>query len=294
MKQTLIITVGVSNSGKSTAVKEFLQKNTKFVEVNRDNIRTFLFCENDITQLSHYKYTKSKEDQVTHLHHTMIEEALKSGKGVVCSDTNLNPKYRKVLADLAKKHGTESRLWTFEEDLHVCKARNLKRVHTVPPSVLERQYKQMREFLKLPTYTPQKDAPQAVIADLDGTVACMDGVRGPFEWDKVLLDKPKEQVIALVKWLRSQGVLIIFLSGRDGVCFEDTVKWLDLHVGKYHKLIQRAKGDQRPDVQIKEEIFWRDIAPNYNVTLAIDDRNQIVDLWRALGIECWQVQSGDF
>ena len=31
---------------------------------------------------------------------------------------------------------------------------------------------------------------KAIIVDVDGTLADMRGVRSPFEWDKVLQDKP--------------------------------------------------------------------------------------------------------
>ena len=32
----------------------------------------------------------------------------------------------------------------------------------------------------------------AIIVDVDGTLADMKGIRGPFEWDKVHLDKPHQ------------------------------------------------------------------------------------------------------
>ena len=39
----------------------------------------------------------------------------------------------------------------------------------------------------------------AIIVDVDGTLADMRGVRGPFEWDKVQLDRPHQDVIELVQ-----------------------------------------------------------------------------------------------
>ena len=39
----------------------------------------------------------------------------------------------------------------------------------------------------------------AIIVDVDGTLADMRGVRGPFEWDKVHLDKPHQDIIDLVR-----------------------------------------------------------------------------------------------
>ena len=44
---------------------------------------------------------------------------------------------------------------------------------------------------------------KAIIVDVDGTLADMRGIRGPFEWDKVSQDKPHQDVIDLVKDLEN-------------------------------------------------------------------------------------------
>jgi hypothetical protein len=68
---------------------------------------------------------------------------------------------------------------------------------------------------------------KAIIVDVDGTLADMRGVRSPFEWDKVLQDKPHLDVIDLVKDLASlKKYKIIITTGRDGICEQDTVTWL--------------------------------------------------------------------
>ena len=69
--------------------------------------------------------------------------------------------------------------------------------------------------------------PKAIIVDVDGTLADMRGIRGPFEWDKVHLDRPHQDVIDLVKDLISLNKYkIIITTGRDGVCEETTKNWL--------------------------------------------------------------------
>ena len=39
---------------------------------------------------------------------------------------------------------------------------------------------------------------KAIIVDVDGTLADMRGVRSPFEWDKVLQDKPEQQNLSFL------------------------------------------------------------------------------------------------
>ena len=57
---------------------------------------------------------------------------------------------------------------------------------------------------------------------------------------------------------------------------------------------QREQGDSRSDMIVKEEIFWNKIAPHFDVKLAVDDRDQVVEMWRRIGVECWQVNFGNF
>lgn len=182
----------------------------------------------------------------------------------------------------------------FPIEPHVAIKRSLARDYTVPASVINKQYKQWRKYKGLPEYTGTRGKPKAVIFDIDGTLAEMRG-RHPFEWDKVKEDSAKTNVVDLA-YLMSDNMdyELIVLSGRDGVCHHDTFHWLlDKHI-PFDRLFMRDAGDNRPDAQIKEEIFWRDVAPNYDVKLVVDDRDQMVARWRAMGLECWQVAEGDF
>jgi len=296
MKQLkMILTVGISNSGKSTWTKQFLTDNAGYVEVNRDTIRAIEYLDGDETQLAKYKFTKAKEARVTTMQYHLIDYAVHiEGLNVIISDTNLNPKTRKQLKHRAEQLDMEYIEQVFDEHLHVCKARNLKRMYTLPPSVLDRQELAMRLYLGKKQYTGTPHKVDTVIVDLDGTTACMLGIRKPFEWHKVGLDNPRQNVINLVLALKKTGLHIVFMSGRDGVAFGDTYDWLTEHGSPFPHLLMRKKGDSRPDAVIKEEIFWKDVAPNHNVLYCIDDRNQMVDAWRSIGLECLQVQAGDF
>lgn len=59
-------------------------------------------------------------------------------------------------------------------------------------------------------------------------------------------------------------------------------------------LYMRPTGDERRDDVVKKEIYERDIAGKYNVLFCMDDRQRCVDLWRSLGLVCFQVDYGDF
>ena len=56
----------------------------------------------------------------------------------------------------------------------------------------------------------------------------------------------------------------------------------------------RKTGDNRKDSIIKEEIYRNLIEPNYNIEFVLDDRNQVVDMWRRIGLTCLQVADGNF
>ncbi len=51
----------------------------------------------------------------------------------------------------------------------------------------------------------------------------------------------------------------------------------------------------RKNAIIKKELFEQQIAEKYFIELVLDDRDQVVDMWRLeLGLPCLQVNYGDF
>ena len=72
------------------------------------------------------------------------------------------------------------------------------------------------------------DKKKAIIVDIDGTLALMNGKRTPFEWDKVYEDDPNLWVISIVKaYLYGNDVKLILLSGRSDECRELVRKFLN-------------------------------------------------------------------
>ena len=150
-------------------------------------------------------------------------------------------------------------------------------------------------FKDSPEYAIQNpDLPRAIICDLDGTLALMNG-RNPFDasnCDKDLLNEPVANVLRNYKKLDYK---ILLVSGREDKYKEPTLRFLEQHAIAFDELIMRKSGDNRKDSIIKTEIYSDSIKEKYFVEFVLDDRNQVVDTWRKeLKLPCFQVYYGDF
>lgn len=135
----------------------------------------------------------------------------------------------------------------------------------------------------------------AFLVDIDGTVALHQGHRDPYDWRTAEGDLPNRAVVTVVKALRGAGFEIVFFSGRPESAREITLRWLDTHLGFSGLLLLRADGDYRRDAVVKRELFDNFVAGRFDVLAVIDDRRQVVDMWRLdLGLTCFQVAPGDF
>ena len=136
--------------------------------------------------------------------------------------------------------------------------------------------------------------PTAVIVDVDGTLAIITD-RSPYSHHGVLKDKPNAPVIAVARALAAQGHTLVIVSGRSELARVDTELWLKRHLGvEFDGQFMRAEADDRKDATIKREIFHREIEPRFNVLCVLDDRDQVVSMWRSLGLTCLQVAPGAF
>jgi len=143
-------------------------------------------------------------------------------------------------------------------------------------------------------YEPPTGAPAAILVDLDGTVALMCG-RSPYDETRVAEDRPNPAVITAVRAMHAAGHAVMFCSGRTDACRAATEKWLAEHVAvPYAALHMRAAGDMRKDAIVKAEIFDREIRHRWDVTAVFDDRQQVVRMWRSLGLTVFAVAEGDF
>ena len=136
--------------------------------------------------------------------------------------------------------------------------------------------------------------PSAVIVDIDGTLAIITD-RSPYSHKGVLKDKPNAPVIAVARALAQAGHTLMIVSGRSELAREDTELWLTRHLGvPFEGPFMRPARDDRKDEAIKREIYDHEIAPRFDVLCVLDDRDQVVRMWRAFGLVCLQVAPGDF
>ena len=146
------------------------------------------------------------------------------------------------------------------------------------------------------TYSPDPSLPAAIIVDVDGTIALNNGHRGHYDYGRIMDDAPNQPVIDLVKSLSSTDpyASVVVVSGRDDDCMGATANWVALQGIVMTDIFMRRTGDKRQDALDKREIFDAHIRDRYRVLYVIDDRNQVVDMWRSLGLTVLQVADGDF
>lgn len=290
----VVITVGISGSGKSTWAHGFVRDNPDWTIVCRDDIR-----------LMHGLKHGENENLVTRVHRNLIEVSLEDGLNVIVADTNINEGFRNKLVKFAHEHGADVEIKVFDINLDVAIVRDSQRAASVGPVVIKRQYGQLLQqdvsdtVLPCPSYLPvvyESEKADAICVDIDGTVADHRGNRSPYDESKVIDDAAFLDVIKIVESLAESPYVVIFVSGRTDKCREDTEAWLDQNVALVEKprLYMRESGDTRPDWVVKNEIYDEHILPEFNVVAVFDDRNQVVRHLRRRGITVMQVAPGRF
>lgn len=288
-----IVCVGASCSGKSTHVEQFLRNRDDWIELNRDDVRFSGMFNINERDWSLYKFTKGNENKVSKVIDDKLNNALTSNKNIICSDTNLSEKARNKWKLFALSNNYKYREVFFTESWDTLRSRNLQRSGGIAEHVLWSQYKRMCHYTgEVIPYTPQKDTKECVIVDVDGTIAQVNG-RGHYEWNKVSTDLPRKEVIRMLWGLMDDGLEPIFLSGRDGVCKEDTYDWIMKHVIKPYYLGQempfylfmRNPNDSRKDYVVKMELFDKYVRNKFNVKTVLDDRPQVLSqTWDLLNL----------
>lgn len=287
MTNKAVITIGISASGKSTHARNWISESPNSrVEINRDNVRKALM-EADGKIFHWKKWSWKREDEVTKIVNEQIYQASKDSHDIIISDLNLNESKRKALVAQLKSLKYEVELKEFPVAIEVAWERDAARENGVGHSVIASQYENWLKHSNRQKYVPDLSKPKCILVDIDGTSAKMI-TRSAFEWDKVGSDIPDDAVRLVVNSL-PKDVAIIYMSGRDAVCQELTQEWLNNHSFRNDGLFMRAAGDMRKDTVIKEELFWKHIAYNFNVLFCIDDRPCVVRLYIELGLKVFAV-----
>ncbi len=290
-KPKLIICQGLPASGKTTWAKGEVERHRDWSRVNRDDLREMLHG-----GLRHGARAFSQGDEaiVRTLRDAAITLALKASRIVISDDTNLIPKTFQHLKDLGSKCGAEVEINDsfLKRSLSQCITADEQRQFPVGASVIRRMWQEhvRPRSLQAPGDTSH---PQAVICDLDGTLAVLNG-RDPYDASTCDQDGVNENVLRTLNGYKAAGVSVVFVSGRQVKDWVPTKTFLSRYGFGGSPLFMRATDDTRLDSIVKQEIYDNYIKDQYNVILVIDDRDQVVDMWRGLGLETWQVNYGNF
>jgi predicted kinase len=302
---TLVITRGLPGCGKTTYARAWVAEDPATrARCNRDDFR-------DMLHASRGRGDRA-ERQVTAAQHAAVSALLARGVDVIVDDMNLRSRYARDLRALASRTGAEFAVMDLTDvPVDVCVARDAQRpapAHVgedVIRGLYDRYVRGRSHPLPLPDepvvaggtpvqYEPPAGGIRAALVDIDGTVAVMCD-RSPYDETRVGEDAPNVPVVAAVRALANAGYAIVFLSGRTEGCRPATEKWLGEHLAlPYSGLFMRPIGDTRKDSIVKLELFDRHVRFRYDVALVLDDRRQVVDAWRAIGLTVFQVAPGDF
>jgi len=275
----IILLRGLPASGKSTFAKEYVAKHPKSIRINNDDLRD-MFHDG--------KWSSKNESVISKARNILIETFLLDDFTVLIDNVNLNPKHRKTMKGLAETYGAKFEVRNFPIEPQEAIKRDLNRHRSVGKDVIMRFYDDYVKP-KPQVYKPPKNTPTAIVCDIDGTLAHMDGKRSPFEWHKVKGDRVDEAILNLLEMSNDEGHTIILLSGRDSGCRDVTEQWLEEKDIPFDHLYMRSAGDNRKDTIVKEELFDAHIRNEFNVLFIIDDRPSVCRMWRSLGLKVLQV-----
>ena len=296
----LIILQGPPACGKSTWTKNYLDSLSE-----EDRAQVVIVSRDAIRKSTGTYWVPSREDYITDREDAAMHDAFKYGLSVINDATNLNPKTVAHLKDIAAQYGAEVEFVPLYIPFKEAVARDKKRGEEGGIEVTEKVIKGFYQ-----RYFPERLADElyndhrvlepiqqmkadAVICDLDGTVALHTSGRNPFDYERCTSDTSCWPMVHTLRRLYDGGASIIFVSGRKdiGKCREKTRRWLNLNVmgSRPYYLILREPKDNRPAEVFKKEVYENQIKGKYNIIHVFEDSTKCVKMYRELGLQCSQV-----
>ena len=297
-KPLITILVGPPGSGKSTWAADYL--------ANHENSSAVAYINQD---------TQGKQGHIN-----MFWDALEAKKEILVDRMNFSKGQRGRYLEEAKKAKYRTKIVVFHVPQEECLKRCVERTDHPTIKDQETAEKAIYYFFKNYGRPKDKDADEVVrlgwdlkdkykvvICDLDGTLANCEHrlhhlkVEEPKKpnWKKFFEEMPLDPVN---EWCRdllsamSERHQIIYCTGRAGEYYDVSKKWLEENRLTYpgFKLFSRMPGDHRADWQVKEIIYEYEIKTRYDILFVVDDRTQVVEMWRKHGVTVLQCAEGNF
>jgi predicted kinase len=320
----VLILSGLPASGKTTEALDWVKVNPdRRTRINWDDLRIEMFGKD-------WTFNRKQEGEMKARSFQMFHDAMRLGLSVVIDNTNLTKNAREVWKQLAEPYGVTVTEREIDTDLWECISRDTDREGRarVGRAVIER----MALFTGHIDWTNRELYPceNFVICDLDGTLcdiahrrhfvadrgkkcdkcgappnpittitcmACGAGTVLPIQKDwksffaNVSKDTLNTRVAAMLDMFGREGYHVLLVSGRPiDPCGIPTQDWLALHKIKYDHLFMRSSNDSRADTIVKKEIL--DLLPKSRIAYVLDDRPQVLRMWREAGLFTLAVGDG--
>jgi predicted kinase len=139
---------------------------------------------------------------------------------------------------------------------------------------------------------------KAIIFDIDGTLANVSHrlhhlddqtIDRAEQWKRFFAaqsdDTCHDAVAEIARAFARTDTMIVVVSARPETHAQDTKNWLLAIAGiTFDRLYMREEGDFRPDHQVKADILQQILDDGIEPFLVIDDRPEVVEMWRSHGI----------
>jgi len=138
---------------------------------------------------------------------------------------------------------------------------------------------------------------QALIVDLDGTLAIFEGVRNGLDFSDATKDKVnevvKEVLMMYKKYDKKRKIIVI--SGRPNTknVYQQSLFWLKKNKIPFDKLFLVDR-EGLPDAENKKFFYQTKIKDKYQIDFVLEDRNSVVKMWREIGLVCFQVAETNY
>lgn len=258
-------------------------------------------------------------------HWKAFEQALSEGKHIIVDRMNFDKKQRAKYLEPARAKGYSTEIVVIHEALKTCYERIQKRTdhETIKDAATGRKVLHFF-FTHYERPTPDEadniqfrypvgDKPRAIVCDLDGTLCNVEHRRhfvrreGKKDWRSFfegLSEDAVNQWCADILDAMCDQYEIVYASGRGDEYEKLTREWLKrkgldeyrLRNGDWKPaaLYMRQRGDHRQDYIVKEIILDFEILTRYEPVFFIDDRKQVVDMWRRRGYTVLHCDDGEF